>query len=265
MIPTFDPRDGPTDEMRTALEEVGAIRLPGFASPEEAAGLRQAWSEMSDRFVADGTEVVNGIPIKYGARPDGSRYVQRFAFSSLFSPTIERFVHDPRFELVRELCGGESRLGDVEKDGVVLNCYRNEEGSRYRQLGWHTDGLRDLAYGRLPRPQFNVGVYLDDSPKEKGALRLIPGSHKQGLWRMITRKAYFIDHRPDPDEVVLEAKAGDLTIHDGRLWHRVGRSELTGEASTRRTMYVPFIDGPYEPKDEHSKMPFYHHLQRLTG
>ena len=33
-------------------------------------------------------------------------------------------------------------------------------------------------------------------------------------------KLYFFDNRPDKREVALTAKKGDLTIHDGRLWHR---------------------------------------------
>jgi hypothetical protein len=56
-----------------------------------------------------------------------------------------------------------------------------------------------------------------------------------------------------------------VTVHDGRLWHRVARATVTGDASQRRTLYVPYLKGPYEPKDEGSPTPFYHRLQRLTG
>ena len=77
---------------------------------------------------------------------------------------------------------------------------------------------------------------------------------------MCFRKLYFLSHRPDPEEVCVRTRAGDLTIHDGRLWHRVQRSSRSGEASLRRTMYVPFLTGPYEPKDETSRTPAYHHL-----
>ena len=108
-------------------------------------------------------------------------------------------------------------------------------------------------------------IYDEPTTKESGALRLIPGSHRQGFWSMLTRKRYFLDHGDDPEEVCLEAEAGDLTIHDGRLWHRVGRAELEGEASMRRTMYVPYISGPYEPKTDSSPTPLYHYLQWITG
>lgn len=264
-IPNFSLAEAGSAACREALDTVGAVRFPGFANADEVVALRDAWQALSDAWVAEDRKKVNGIPVKYGVRPDGARYVNRFAFASLHHPTFSTFVNDPRFEAIRALCGPDIRIGEREKDGLVINCYRNEEGSRYKQLGWHTDGLRDLFYGRLPGPMYNVGFYLDDSPEEKGALRLIPGSHLQGFWSMALRKPYFIDHRPDPAEVLLEAKAGDLTIHDGRLWHRVGRATVTGDASLRRTMYIPFLNGPYEPKDESSPTPFYHHFQRITG
>ena len=264
-VPSFDLRRRETDLWREALDEIGALRFPGVASLDEVRALQLATDDLSSHFVRAGIRKVNGIPIKYGARPDGSPYVQRFAFSSLYSDTVAAFVRDPRFEAIRALCGERSRLGDREKDGVVINCFRNEAGSRYRRLGWHTDGLRDVFYGRLPGPMYNVGYYIDDSPLAKGCLRLIPGSHRQGLWSMAFGKLYFLDHRPDPREVVLEADAGDVTVHDGRLWHRVGQASATGDASQRRTLYVPYLEGPYEPKDENSPTPLYHYLQFLAG
>ena len=36
--------------------------------------------------------------------------------------------------------------------------------------------------------------------------------------------------------------AGDLTVHDGRLWHRVALSPYVGEKSRRRVMYVPVVN-----------------------
>lgn len=264
-IPRFELREGCVDAWRRAFDETGVLHFPAVATPEEVARLQRAADAVSDALVQRSVGKVNGVPIKYGRRPDGRRHAQRAAFSTLFSDAIRDFVHDARFEPIRRLCGDGTRIGDREKDGVVINCYRNEPGSRYVRLGWHTDGLRDVFYGRLPGPMYNVGYYLDDSLAEKGCLRFIPGSHRQGLAAMAFRKLYFLDHRPDPDEVMLEARAGDLTVHDGRLWHRVAQASVVGDASQRRTLYVPYLKGPYEPKHERSPTPLYHYLQRLTG
>jgi phytanoyl-CoA hydroxylase len=191
--------------------------------------------------------------------------VQRFAYASHYSDPVRDFVQDPRFEPVRSLCGADARLAEVEKDGVVVNDFINEPGSRWKRLGWHTDGLRDLFYLTLPEPMLNVGLYLDDCPAEKGGVRLIPGTHTQGFFSMAFSKAYFIDHRPDQREVALQVKRGDLTIHDGRLWHRTAVSTITGAASRRRTMYMAYVDGPVRARTEESSTPFYHRFRKWVS
>ena len=71
-----------------------------------------------------------------------------------------------------------------------------------------------------------------------------------------------LDNRDDAQQVCVATVAGDVTIHDGRLWHRVLPSNKTGIASLRRSAYVPYLTShqPYEPKHEDSPMPFYHYL-----
>lgn len=254
-----------TPEQRRFLDENGYIHFPGFLSEDEVDFLIRELKALEQRWIAEGRTKAFGIPIKYGVDLDGQPFVNRFAFASMFSKPIHEFLNTERFKRVARILGEGFRLGEDEKDGMVVNHYVNQEGSRYKQLGWHTDGLRDIFLGHELRPLWQVGLYLDDSPIEKGGLRLIPGTHKDSLFKMVFRKPYFIDHRPDPNEVCVTAKRGDLTIHDGRLWHRVARATVTGEASRRRVIYLPFIDGPRHPKDESSPTPLYHYLQRITG
>ena len=255
-----------TDEQRDFFDCWGFLHFEGFATAAEVEELRGGMRAAEERLLAGKPTHVNGIPVRYGRDVDGREIVQRIPFTSLASDAFDRFVRPERFGAVLELLGNGARLGVREMDGVVTNHWINADESGYRRLGWHTDGLRDIfLHRRLPGPMLNVGVYLDDSPREKGGLRLIPGGHKQGLWSMLFGKLYFLDNRHDPREIALEAKAGDLTIHDGRLWHRVARAETTGEASRRRIFYVPVVDGPYEPKDENSPVPIYHRLGWLVG
>ncbi|HEX6432082.1 MAG TPA: phytanoyl-CoA dioxygenase family protein, partial [Niastella sp.] len=136
--------------------------------------------------------------------------------------------------------------------------------SQYKQLGWHTDSPRDLFLGSAILPMLNVGVHLDDCPYDNGGLRVLPGTHKQGLFRLLFRKKYFIDNTPDKKEVGFDIEAGDLTVHDGRLWHRVQQSPFLGAKSRRRVMYIPIITGAFQPKHKDSPTPFYHRLAQLT-
>jgi hypothetical protein len=82
--------------------------------------------------------------------------------------------------------------------------------------------------------------------------------------KLLFGKKQFIDHKPDAREAAFEIERGDLTIHDGRLWHRVEVSPNVGEKSRRRVMYIPIITGKYKPKNDDSKTPFYHRFTKVV-
>ncbi|MBM4246311.1 MAG: phytanoyl-CoA dioxygenase family protein [Deltaproteobacteria bacterium] len=263
--PSFELGERFTAEQREFLDHYGFIRFRHFAPPALVAELRAELEDIDRRIVAEGRSQINGVPLIIGTRRDGSRYVQRMVFASTFGPKLHAFLQDERFRAILEIAGDDYRIGERERDGLVVNHYRHEEGSAYQKLGWHTDSLRDVFYFEKPRRYLNVGFYLDDSPKTKGGVRVLPRTHEQGIWSMLTRKMHFMNHDPDPEEIAIEAEAGDLTIHDGRLWHRVAQATVTGDASQRRVMYLPLMNGPLKPKDESSPTPFYFHLRKLAG
>ena len=249
-----------TPEQRAFLDRHGYLHFSRVATADEIAMLVGEFDALQARWFAEGRTHVFGIPLFFGRDADGNPFLQRLAFTSAFSERVHAFVRDPRFRPILELVGPDARVGDQEKDGVVVNRFLNVPGSVHPALGWHTDGLRDLFYGRLPQRMLNIGLHLDACTADNGGLRILPGTHTQGFLAMCFRKPYFVWHRPDPDEVCIETEAGDLTVHDGRLWHRVARSTRVGAASLRRSMYLPYLTGPYEPKDESSPTPGYHKL-----
>ncbi len=241
----------------------GFLIFNQVASADELQMLEEELTSVQQQWIDAARDEINGIPIFIGQDPDGGPFVQRFAFASTFSDRIRTFVLDPRFDPVRRMVGPDARVGHNEMDGVVVNRYVNTPGSAYPGLGWHTDGLRDITYFRRPQQMFNVGLHFDRIKAEDGGLRLIPGSHTQGLWDTCFRKLYFLDHTPDPEEIVIETEPGDLTVHDGRLWHRVAGSPKTGWPSLRRSMYVPYQTGPAIIRSENARMPIYHRIGRM--
>lgn len=253
-----------TRAQHEAFQRDGFLHFKRFLDPHAVAALRNAIDELGAQWVRDGVKVVNGTPVKYGKDEAGRPMVQRYSFASLHHPVFAELLRDPRFKALLQLVDGDARLGTHEKDGLVINHYLNAAGSNFTQMGWHTDAIRDLFLGRRVGPMLNVGIHLDDQDPRNGGLRLIPGTHRQGLGGMLFHKRYYVDKAPDPREVAFDIQAGDLTVHDGRLWHRVQRSSLVGEASRRRVMYIPIINGPYEPKSEKSRTPFYHRFQHLV-
>ena len=247
-----------TDEQHAFLDRHGFILFARVATADEVAMLNSEIERVAAAWLAEGRTRVFGIPLFVGRDHAGKPFMQRLEFASVFSDKIRAFIHDPRFRPILSLIGKDARVGDREKDGVVVNRYLNVPGSVHPRLGWHTDGLRDLFYGRMPQQMLNIGLHLDTCTRANGGLRLIPGSHRQGFLSMCFRKPYFVWHRTDPAEHCVETEPGDLTVHDGRLWHRVARSTMEGVDSLRRSMYLPYLTGPYEPKSEDSTTPAYH-------
>ena len=265
-IPRFELASKLTAEQQAFLDEQGFIVFKSFLSAGEVKSILAELQRLEKEWVANKKDKAFGIPIAYRTGLDGNPYVSRFAFTSCYSDLLHKFLVSDRFEPVKQILGPSFRLGEREKDGMVVNHYLNREGGGSRKdLGWHTDSPRDIFLHGKIRPLWQIGIYLDDSPASKGGLRLLPGTHKQSLWQMLFRKRYFLDHQPDAQELCVEALAGDLTIHDGRLWHRVAQATVTGEASRRRVIYLPFIEGPKAEKSEQSPTPLYHRLQRLAG
>ncbi len=258
----FTLGDSITIEQKVFFEEFGFIHFKNFISTHAVQSIINASLEVQQRWIHEGVQKINGVPIKYGVDLSGARIVQRFAFINQYHPIFSEFLLDPRFSTLLELVGPGARLGSEEKDGMVFNHYVNSEGSQFTQMGWHVDGLRDIFYGLKLNPMLNVGIHLSNLATENGGLRIIPGTHKQNLRSLLFRKAHFINNEADPEELAIVPDAGDLTIHDGRLWHRVAKSSVAGEQSRRRVIYIPIVTGKYEPKNENSPTLLY---QRFAG
>ena len=252
-----------TREQHEFFDEFGFIHFTNFVSKERINELLAAIEEVQQEWIDNKVEKVNGIPIRYGKDVDGKTIVQRFAFASMYSEVLHEFLQDPRLGVLKGFVSDESRIVEDEKDGLVINHYINDGQSNYTKLGWHTDSLRDIFQGFHKSPMVNVGISLDDSPRQKGGLRVIPGSHRQTQFELMFKKKYFLDNNPDKNEFAVETEAGDLTVHHGRVWHRVALATVNGEASRRRVMYFPIIVGKYQPKSELSPTPIYHKFYKL--
>jgi phytanoyl-CoA hydroxylase len=243
----------------------GFIHFKNFLSKEEVAGIWDSISKTHNQWIAENKEKINGIPIVYGEDENGKKIIQRSPFTSLFSKDLHDFIKSGKLKpVIKLLPNSDARLTENEKDGVVVNHYINHKNSELKQMGWHTDSARDIFYLQKVQPMLNVGIYLTDSTKAHGGLRVLPGSHNQSIRSLLFKKTQFVSMAADKDEVGIEAQAGDLVIHNGAIWHRVAMSELNGSASRRITMYIPIICGKKIIKHDRSKTPFYHKLRFLA-
>lgn len=257
--PDFSLGDKITEEQFNFFDKYGVIIFKDFIKSETVQLFIQEINRIEKQWLEEGKEKINGIPLKFGKDQDGNKMIQRMCFLSLYSEKFHDLLQDSRIKaLIELLYPYEGRIAENEKDGLILNNYVRTPDSVFTQMGWHTDSPRDLFLGQKIMPMLNVGIHLDSTPFENGGLRVLPGTHKQNILKLLFGKKYFIDNNPDRREIGFDVAAGDLTVHDGRIWHRAQQSPLFGEASRRRVMYVPIITGKYMPKDENSKTPFYH-------
>lgn len=268
MVPTMPTPIAPLTQVLTAdqlnfFDRNGFLHLKQFVDRSTAQQFLAETARIESLWLAEKVDKINGTPIKFGYDENGRRIVQRFAFASLFSGVLSQFLTDERLQALTQLLTPfEGRISPGEKDGLVINHYVRTPDSNFSRMGWHTDSPRDLFMGHRIRPMLNIGLHLDDCPQHNGGLRVLPGTHRQNTLLTLFRKRQFIDHRPDPREVGFDIEAGDLTIHNGALWHRVEQSPHLGAASRRRVMYIPIITGDYQPKNAASKTPFYHRFAR---
>lgn len=176
-----------SDAERSAWREDGFFLRPVVFSEPELEVLRAA----AERVGAEAARIVGREGRAYEI--DGNRYADAGAMTVQYeheagSPTlrvVEPFHHlDPEFErllgdprIVAPMCdlvGAERVALWTDK----LNFKRPEEGSGFR---WH----QDSPYWAHSSPHLdllpNVMLALDDADLENGCLRVVRGSHRQGL------------------------------------------------------------------------------------
>jgi hypothetical protein len=250
----FTLRDTITPVQYAFLRRTGFLVFDRAITPSEVDRILVEMDQVAEKLLAEGIERVHGVPVWWGVDEHGAPWLQRMGFSSVHSPWLEAFLHDGRFEPIRRLIGPDARIGTREKDGVVFNRYINRPGSLRPDLAWHTDALRDVFYNRRrPGPMLNVGLHFDRIRPTDGGLRVLPGTHEQSVRSTLFHKVHFVTNDDDPREVMVETWPGDLTVHDGRMWHRVKRSPHIGPRSLRRSMYIPYVVDTYAPKDDDAR------------
>ena len=259
-----------TKEQIDFFNKNGFVHFTGVLSPKEVDELIAGYEAAQEKLIKSKEKTVKGIPVIFGHDENGKRIVQRFPYTSYYSDRIKQLVVDPRIQGFKHLLTERSsRVTDTERDGVVFNHYVNSKHSRFKQMGWHTDSIREVFYGRKVFPTLNIGIYLDNSSALNGGLRVLPATHTQGLFGMLFTKMYYRNTKEDKNEVLVVAKPGDVVIHHGHIWHRVGHSEHTDSVSRRRVMYIPVLCGPKQRKKppkagKTGKTPIYHHLHAFA-
>ena len=153
-LPPVDTRftlgDRITPVQERFLEVHGFLHFEGVLNLDEVAVIKSELAQVESQWVDEGRTRVHGIPIFYGRRADGRRFVQRFAFASLFSKRLSEIIQKPRFRALLPLVqSGFSSHANLEalKQGQPVS-FRGIAGAYHafparaglapysRELGW---------------------------------------------------------------------------------------------------------------------------------
>ena len=87
---------------------------------------------------------------------------------------------------------------------------------------WHNDS----AYWTTIEPKELVScwVAIDDATTENGCLKMIPGSHKNGIWPTNKRDSPIEDIPNESDSVPIVLKAGECSFHHSMTIHSSGKN-----------------------------------------
>ena len=144
------------------------------------------------------------------------------------TPFFAGLLEDPRFCETAEQLYGEDALAIIS------------DANRYvGDTGWHPDT------GSLDQYGVKFAYYLQPVGAESGALRVIPGSHRDPLHADLRQKLgrSRLSFREVP-AYACEAEPGDVIAFDLRLWHG-----SCGGSGDRRMGTVVYYHNPSTPEE----------------
>jgi ectoine hydroxylase-related dioxygenase (phytanoyl-CoA dioxygenase family) len=194
--------------------EVGAIVVPGLAGAETIARMNAVLAELVERSreVSTHDEIYDLEP---GHTREAPR-VRRIKSPHLVSEVFAEFMRSEKFIGILQALLGEN----VRLYGSKLNLKSPHFGS---PVEWHQDWA---FYPHTNDDVLAVGVMLDDTTVENGAMYVMPGTHRGPTYDHRGPDGYFVG-AIDPDTCELdfskalacEGAAGSCSFHHVRLVH----------------------------------------------
>jgi len=128
------------------------------------------------------------------------------------------------------------------------------------RLYWHQDCMMwkdSSAYSEIS-PMLFFMYYLEDTNRNNGCLRVIPGSHRQRheLHSMGAAHQKEINRYENPDDphffdypnvIDVPVKSGDLVVGDGRMFHAAHSNDSDRWRTVITIWILPFFDNLLEP------------------
>lgn len=124
---------------------------------------------------------------------------------------------------LRALLGGPVCLAQSHH-----NCIMTKHPGFSSATMWH----QDIRYWSFDRPQLvSAWLALGDETARNGALRMIPGSHREQIDRgRLDAELFLRPELPENEELIdsaqlVELRAGDVVLFDAQTFHAAGRND----------------------------------------
>ena len=191
-----------TAEQKARFETFGFLQLRQAFSPEETVAITEAFDDVL-------AEDRGGTPFEGKGQSVWAVVEQQ--------PVLSRIVEDDRiFEPVEQMLGS----------GFIWAGSEGNVTARAEHT-WHADraGESEAAY-----PRIKVMLYLDPTTDERGALRVIPGSHRDAFHEdLLPLQAQHSDSGlpgfgvdgPRIPSLPVESQPGDVVLFFQSLFHAV--------------------------------------------
>jgi ectoine hydroxylase-related dioxygenase (phytanoyl-CoA dioxygenase family) len=229
-----------SEEQLRDYERDGFVLVRGLITPEEADVLRTEshdligrLSDASDPTWASARELAGGATTSLQHSHDAQFYAAAFS----------KMLVDERFTSV---AGQVIGTPNVQLHHTKMFVKPPEKGSPFPMHQDHP--FFPHTYHRMAAAIF----FLDDATEEKGCVRVVPGSYKNGPLQHIQEGSYHLptDEWPVEKSVPVPAKAGDVIFFSYLTVHGSG---VNTSNEARTTWLVQFRD-PADPPltDAHS-------------
>lgn len=123
----------------------------------------------------------------------------------------------------------------LHEDVYLTQCHHNCIMTKYPGYSSATAWHQDIRYWSFDEPDLITAWFaLDDEHRAKGALRVIPGSHRVALDRGRLDKDLFLRTELGENKhlirsaISIELKQGDVLLFHSRLFHAAGKNRTDG-------------------------------------
>jgi len=211
--------------------EQGYAVFPGALAGEALALLRDG----CDAFVAREDARMDELGVDtIGISHRGKRYFanecQRVA------PELRRMLFS---STMAELC--RATLGDTAYFFFDQYVVKGPEGGL--PFSWHQDSGYVVGNGGPPdhAPYVTCWCPLDDATVENGTVRLMPGSHRNGILPHDRQPGSndLVGAPAEAEGIIVEAKAGDIVAFSSLLLHATGANRTDRPRRVYLAQYTP--------------------------